>query len=201
MQEHAESETGRERRRLLEGWNSPPNLVTYTRILLVLIFIALDLMAGPWGERRPGMRWTAAVLFILAASTDKLDGWLARRYNQVTELGKLMDPIADKLLICSALIVASVFGELWWCITLLFLVRELGITLLRVLVINKQGRVIAASRAGKYKTLFECIGLGMLMVPLSPVWPWYLVTTRVVILVALALCLYSGAEYLIGMRR
>lgn len=201
MQEHAESETGRERRRLLEGWNSPPNLVTYTRILLVLIFIALDLMAGPWGECRPGMRWTAAVLFILAASTDKLDGWLARRYNQVTELGKLMDPIADKLLICSALIVASVFGELWWWITLLFLVRELGITLLRVLVINKQGRVIAASRAGKYKTLFECIGLGMLMVPLSPVWPWYLVTTRVVILVALALCLYSGAEYLIGMRR
>ena len=201
MQEHAESETGRERRRLLEGWNSPPNLVTYTRILLVLVFIALDLMAGPWGERRPGWRWTAAVLFILAASTDKLDGWLARRYNQVTELGKLMDPIADKLLICSALIVASVFGELWWWVTVLFLVRELGITLLRVLVINKQGRVIAASQAGKYKTLFECIGLGMLMVPLSPVWPWYLVTTRVVILVALALCLYSGAEYVIGMRR
>lgn len=201
MQEHAESETGRERRRLLEGWNSPPNLVTYTRILLVLVFIALDLMAGPWGEHRPGMRWTAAVLFILAASTDKLDGWLARRYNQVTELGKLMDPIADKLLICSALIVASVFGELWWWVTVLFLVRELGITLLRVLVINKQGRVIAASRAGKYKTLFECIGLGMLMVPLSPGWPWYLVATRVVILVALALCLYSGAEYVIGMRR
>lgn len=201
MQEHAESETGRERRRLLEGWNSPPNLVTYTRILLVLVFIALDLMAGPWGEHRPGMRWTAAVLFILAASTDKLDGWLARRYNQVTELGKLMDPIADKLLICSALIVASVFGELWWWVTVLFLVRELGITLLRVLVINKQGRVIAASRAGKYKTLFECIGLGMLMVPLSPVWLWYLVATRVVILVALALCLYSGAEYVIGMRR
>ena len=77
----------------------------------------------------------------------------------------------------------------------------MGITLLRVLVINRQGRVIAASQAGKYKTLFECIGLGMLMVPLSPVWPWYLVTTRVVILVALALCLYSGAEYVIGMRR
>ena len=147
------------------------------------------------------MRWTAAVLFVLAASTDKLDGWLARRYNQVTELGKLMDPIADKLLICSALIVASVFGELWWWVTVLFLVRELGITLLRVLVINKQGRVIAASQAGKYKTLFECIGLGMLMMPLSTVWPWYLVATRVVILVALALCLYSGAEYVMGMRR
>ncbi len=82
---------------LLDGWNSPPNIVTYTRIVLVLVFLGLDIAAGPQGSHSVGMRWAAAILFIIAASTDKLDGWMARKYNQVTELGKLMDPIADNL--------------------------------------------------------------------------------------------------------
>ncbi|MDK7090502.1 CDP-alcohol phosphatidyltransferase family protein, partial [Escherichia coli] len=77
-----------------------------------------------------------AILFIVAASTDKLDGYLARRYNQVTELGKLIDPIADKLLICGAFIVLSIQGEIWWWVTILFLVREIGITVMRFFVID-----------------------------------------------------------------
>ncbi|WP_297317198.1 CDP-diacylglycerol--glycerol-3-phosphate 3-phosphatidyltransferase [uncultured Bifidobacterium sp.] len=198
MQEHAESTTSGGKRSLLDGWNSPPNLVTYTRILLVIVFIVLDVMAGDWGHDNMGLRWTAAILFIIAASTDKLDGWMARRYNQVTELGKLMDPIADKLLICSALIVASLHHEVRWWITVLFLIREIGITLLRVMVINKRGMVIAASRAGKYKTLLQCFGLGMLMVPLGSYWSGYLPLTQAVIILALVLCLYSGGEYLVG---
>lgn len=198
MQEHAESSTPRGKRSLLKGWNSPPNLVTYARIVLVIIFIILDVMAGDWGRDNMRLRWAAAIFFIIAASTDKLDGWMARRYNQVTELGKLMDPIADKLLICSALILAALHHEIWWWVTILFLIREIGITLLRLLVINRQGRVIAASQAGKYKTLFQCLGLGMLMVPLSSVWSWYLPLTRAVIILALVLCLYSGGEYLVG---
>ena len=80
---------------LWAGWSSPPNLVTFSRIILVVVFLGLYIAAGPWGLRNVGMRWAAAVIFFIAASTDKLDGWLARKYNQVTELGKLMDPIAD----------------------------------------------------------------------------------------------------------
>ena len=95
---------------LFDGWNAPPNLVTYSRIVLVVFFLTLDILAGAWGENNLTMRWVAAVLFIIAASTDKIDGWMARKYNQVTEMGKLMDPIADKLLTCGAMIVCSAFG-------------------------------------------------------------------------------------------
>lgn len=210
---------------LLEGWNSPPNLVTYARIVLVLVFLWLDIMAGPWGQGDPWVRFAAAMLFIVAASTDKLDGWMARTFNQVTELGKLMDPIADKLLICSALVVASVFGELQWWITVLFLVREIAVTVMRFFVIDSGGKVIAADKAGKYKTLTQCIGLGMLIMPvwaLSPQikapalvafrgggpafshlgvgvptwWFCYYSLAIVVIQIALILCLYSGYIYI-----
>ena len=160
------------------------------------------------------MRWAAAVLFIVAASTDKVDGWMARKYNQVTELGKLMDPIADKLLTCATLIVAAVFGELgpvWlgWIIVALFLLREVGITVMRFFVIDTGGKVIAASQAGKYKTLCQCIGLAMLMLPMwsltpeglgdTPMWMTvYYIITYALIYLALILCLYSGGEYLVN---
>ena len=66
---------------LFDGWNAPPNLVTYSRIVLVVFFLTLDILAGAWGENNLTMRWVAAVLFIIAASTDKIDGWMARKYN------------------------------------------------------------------------------------------------------------------------
>ena len=198
---------------LFDGWNAPPNLVTYSRIILVVVFLGLYIAAGPWGMNNLGMRWVAAVLFIVAASTDKIDGWMARKYDQVTELGKLMDPIADKLLTCATLVVAAAFGELGapvlgWIVTLLFLVREIGITVMRFFVIDSGGHVIAAAWPGKMKTLFQCIGLSMLMLPVwqfapdtedSPFWlTAYLFVTYLVIYIALMLCLYSGAEYLMG---
>ena len=124
---------------LFDGWNAPPNLVTYSRIVLVVIFLTLDILAGAWGENNLTMRWVAAVLFIIAASTDKIDGWMARKYNQVTEMGKLMDPIADKLLTCGAMIVCSAFGELGWWVTILFLIREIGITVMRFFVMERPG--------------------------------------------------------------
>lgn len=135
---------------LLDGWNAPPNIVTFSRIVLVVIFLALYVMAGAWGTKNTTMRWVAAIIFIIAACTDKLDGWMARKYNQVTELGKLMDPIADKLLTCGTLIVAAIFNEfgnavLGWVVTALFLVREIGITIMRFFVIDTGGKVIAAS--------------------------------------------------------
>ncbi|MFT9283714.1 CDP-alcohol phosphatidyltransferase family protein, partial [Bifidobacterium sp.] len=113
---------------LFDGWNSPPNIVTYVRIVLVVAFLALYVASGRFGSEDLSLRWAATVLFVVAASTDKLDGWMARKYDQVTELGKLLDPIADKLLILAALIVASCFNEIAWWVTALFLIRELGIT-------------------------------------------------------------------------
>lgn len=198
---------------LLDGWNAPPNLVTFSRIILVIVFLVLYVKAGAWGVDNVAMRWAAAVIFIIAACTDKLDGWMARKYNQVTELGKLMDPIADKLLTCGTLIVAAAFNEfgnqiLGWVVTALFLIREIGITVMRFFVIDTGGKVIAASQAGKYKTLAQCIGLAMLMLPMwklagdslqpTPLWMTvYYTIIYALIYLALILCLYSGGEYLV----
>ena len=199
---------------LLDGWNAPPNLVTFSRIILVIVFLVLYVKAGAWGVDNVAMRWAAAVIFIIASCTDKLDGWMARKYNQVTELGKLMDPIADKLLTCGTLIVAAAFNEfgnqiLGWVVTALFLIREIGITVMRFFVIDTGGRVIAASQAGKYKTLAQCTGLAMLMLPMwklagdsmqpTPLWMTvYYTITYALIYLALILCLYSGGEYLVN---
>ena len=199
---------------LLDGWNAPPNLVTFSRIILVIVFLVLYVKAGAWGVDNVAMRWAAPVIFIIAACTDKLDGWMARKYNQVTELGKLMDPIADKLLICGTLIVAAAFNEfgnqiLGWVVTALFLIREIGITVMRFFVIDTGGKVIAASQAGKYKTLAQCIGLAMLMLPMwklagdslqpTPLWMTvYYTITYALIYLALILCWYSGGEYLVN---
>ena len=191
------------------GWNSPPNYVTYARIVLAVIFIGFALAAGPWGQDNHAFRWIAAALFALAAASDKLDGWMARTYGNVTVLGTLLDPIADKLLICSALVIASVFGELNWIVTALFLIREIGITVMRMFVIDDSGKVIAASRAGKYKTFTQCVGLGLLLAPVwllntasaTPMWlTMYYTLTYAFIYIALILCLYSGLAYVLDVR-
>lgn len=188
---------------LFDGWNSPPNIVTYVRIVLVVAFLALYIASGRFGSEDLSLRWAATVLFVVAASTDKLDGWMARKYDQVTELGKLLDPIADKLLILAALIVASCFNEIAWWVTALFLIRELGITLMRFLVIDSGGSVIAASKAGKYKTLFECFAIALLLAPIPALVGLetgpahiYSLFTAAIVYIALILCLYSGGEYL-----
>ena len=182
-------------------WSSPPNLVTLARIILVVVFLGLYIGGGAWGARNIGMRWGAAIVFIIAASTDKIDGWMARKYNQVTELGKLLDPIADKLLTLGALVVAACFnefGNMWigWIVTGLYVVREIGITIMRFFVIDHGGKVIAASQAGKYKTFTLCLGLGLLLIP---VWSFtHAVSQYALIYFSLILCLYSGYEYLRG---
>ena len=193
-------------------WSSPPNLVTLARIVLVVVFLGLYIGGGAWGARNIGMRWGAAIVFIIAASTDKIDGWMARKYNQVTELGKLLDPIADKLLTLGALVVAACFnefGNMWigWIVTGLYVVREIGITIMRFFVIDHGGKVIAASQAGKYKTFTLCLGLGLLLIPVwsfthavsQPAWlPVYIIVAYALIYFSLILCLYSGYEYLRG---
>lgn len=143
------------------AWNLP-NALTVLRMLLVPLFLWLLLRES--GESEPH-RWWAAVVFGLASLTDWLDGDLARRRQLVTNFGKVADPIADKALMGSALIGLSLLGELPWWVTVVILIRELGITALRFWVIRRG--VIAASKGGKLKTTLQAIGLLLLILPLT----------------------------------
>ena len=190
-------------KRIREETMTPANIVTYVRILMVIAIVILLAFAGP--DKSNAERWVAAALFIIAASTDKLDGYLARSRNQVTTLGKLLDPVADKLLICSCLIVLSCFGTVWWWVTVLFLIREGWITILRIYAKRKYAIVAAADFLGKLKTVFECVAVGML---LSPLWAVpkmpiilassYYYLTMIVLAIALCLCFASGASYTVS---
>ncbi|MGO0576990.1 CDP-diacylglycerol--glycerol-3-phosphate 3-phosphatidyltransferase [Ornithinimicrobium panacihumi] len=142
-------------------WNLP-NALTVLRIFMVPVFGWLLLSHG--GEDTT-WRWWALVVFLVATATDWIDGWLARRHALITDFGKLMDPIADKALMGTALIGLSVLGLLPWWVTVVILVREIGITLMRFVVI-KRG-VIPASKGGKLKTVLQAVGLSLLIAPLG----------------------------------
>ena len=171
-----------------------PNIITVVRILLVPVFLWLLLSdAGELGLAR----YLAAVLFVVTIATDALDGHLARSRNLVTDVGKVLDPIADKALIGSALIGLSLLGELWWWVTIVILVRELGITVYRFLALRD--RVIPAGASGKAKTMAQAIGVSLLLLPLWVfVGTWYLWVGWAVMAIALALTIYSGVGYLVA---
>lgn len=138
------------------------NVLTMLRIAIVPVFV-LALFAG--GGHDTGWRIAATVLFALAAITDRFDGQLARKYGLVTDFGKLADPIADKALVGAALIGLSALGDLPWWITIVICAREIGITLLRLVVVRRG--IIPAGRGGKLKTLVQTLAIGVLLLPLS----------------------------------
>ena len=168
------------------------NLITIARILLAPVFVALLLVdAGDDGV----LRYVAGGLFILASATDGIDGYLARRRNLVTDAGKLLDPIADKVLIGGALIALSILGELDWWVTIVILVREVGITVLRFVALSD--RVIAASILGKIKTWVQIIAISFAIVPLwNFVGEWIFTLNFGLMMLAVVITLVSGAEYL-----
>ena len=143
------------------AWNIA-NALTVFRLALVPVFL-LALFAEDGHD--DAWRWAAWGVFALASYTDKVDGQLARSRNLVTAFGKLADPIADKALTGAALIGLSVLGDLPWWVTVLVLVREVGVTLLRFWVIRHG--VIPASRGGKVKTLLQGVAIGLYVLPLS----------------------------------
>ncbi|HXD29173.1 MAG TPA: CDP-diacylglycerol--glycerol-3-phosphate 3-phosphatidyltransferase [Arthrobacter sp.] len=172
------------------------NVLTTLRIIMVPFFV-WALVADD--ERHGALRWIAVALFALAMYTDKLDGDLARSRGLITNFGKIADPIADKLLLGAALVTLSWLGELWWWVTILILVRELGITILRFAVIRRG--VIAASRGGKLKTVTQTAGLGLLLLPVTPEIGWLSVVALVVILLALVITVYTGIDYIVQAAR
>ena len=170
-------------------WNAA-NAVTMARIALVPFFVFALLAQG--GES-VSWRLMAAAIFLLAAVTDRLDGYLARRDNLVTDLGKLLDPIADKLLIGSALIGLSVVGDLPWWVTIVVLARELGITAMRFLVLRYA--VMPASRGGKVKTVLQVVAIGLFLLPLDHLPGVVEVIAVVAMAAAVLVTLATGLDY------
>lgn len=163
------------------------NALTALRILLIPVFVVFLLAHGGHSS---GWREWAFVAFATACVTDLVDGDLARRRNLVTDLGKIADPIADKALTGAALIGLAALGDLPWWVAVVVIVRELGITALRVFVIRHG--VIPASRGGKAKTLVQNIAIGLYVLPLSG---WLASVRFWVMGLALVLTVATGADY------
>lgn len=167
-------------------WNIA-NFLTMLRLLLVPGFVALMLADGGYD---PAMRSFAWAAFAIAMITDLFDGHLARTYDLVTDFGKIADPIADKAIMGAALICLSSLGDLPWWVTVVILGRELGITLLRFVVIRYG--VIPASRGGKLKTLVQGVAVGMYVLALTG----WLATLRFwVMAAAVILTVLTGLDY------
>jgi CDP-diacylglycerol--glycerol-3-phosphate 3-phosphatidyltransferase len=165
------------------------NALTVTRIVLVPVFVVFVLISGMTDTR---WRLAAAVAFFVASLTDYIDGWIARSRNLVTSFGKIADPIADKALTGSALVVLSIYDVLPWWVTVVILVREWGVTALRLWVI-KYG-VIAASKGGKVKTALQILAITWYLCPfphpVDLVADWIMAAAVIVTVV-------TGVDYLI----
>ena len=171
-----------------------PNAITVARILCAPVFLWMLLADGGSGG---ALRWWAAVLFIVAIATDGIDGYLARRYEIVTDLGKLLDPIADKALTGCAFVGLSILGELPWWVTILVLVREIGITIYRFVVVSDH--VLAAAWMGKLKTVAQAVALSLALLPLSTlVGEWIVWVNIVTMWIAVILTVASGVDYVVS---
>lgn len=167
-------------------WNIA-NALTMLRIALVPVFGYLLLHDG---GAQTWWRVAAFVVFAVASITDQVDGQLARSRNLVTDFGKMADPIADKALMGTALVGLSIVGTLPWWLTIVILIREVGITVMRLLVL-KHG-VLPASRGGKLKTLLQAVGIGLFVLPLSG---FFHGAAWVVMIAALVVTVVTGVDY------
>ena len=169
---------------------SLPNLLTVFRILLVPVLVAVLLQAAPHGS------WIAAAVFAAAALTDTLDGYLARSRRSVTNFGKVMDPIADKLLVAAALISLVSLNRVEPWVAMVIIAREFAVSGLRVAA-GAQGVVIPASRLGKVKTITQVAAILALIAVHDAGDLW----VQVLLYTAVATTLASGADYFLNFRR
>jgi CDP-diacylglycerol--glycerol-3-phosphate 3-phosphatidyltransferase len=178
------------------NWNLP-NVLTGLRIVLVPVFgyalLHQDGSSIVW-------RGLAAVVFVVAMVTDKVDGDIARSRGLVTNFGKIADPIADKAMTGMAFVGLSIVGDVWWWVTVVVLLREWSVTLLRLSILSRV--VVAAARSGKVKTVFQVVALTGLCLPLRQVHPplhdvgavsFYVFEAALA--VAVAMTMWSGYEF------
>lgn len=170
-------------------WNLP-NLLTLARLAAVPVVGVLLFL------QTPIMRDLAAIVFVVAAVTDFVDGAIARKRGITTEFGALMDPIADKALITVALVGLSALGDVPWWITIVILVREFGVTALRLSALRYG--VIPASRGGKAKTVAQIIAIAMFLA-VGP--QWWVDVASVVLAVAVILTVVTGVDYVVRVIR
>lgn len=156
--------------------------ITLARIVLIPVFMIVLLL---------GFRIAALVIFIVASCTDFVDGYIARHYDQVSTFGKFLDPLADKLLVFSAMLVFVQWGLMPAWSVMVVLAREFAVTGLRLQAVS-EGRVIAAGWSGKVKTFTTMVGLCIIMVPQIPE-----VVNSVITGVIVITTVYSGAEYFV----
>jgi len=187
-----------------------PNKLTLLRVILIVPFVFVLLAYHQqWGWFQSivgsGMKYmelVALIIFIVASLTDLIDGKIARKYNLVTNFGKFMDPLADKLLVCAAMIVLVEMGRIPSWIVILIMSREFIISGFR-LIASDNGVVIAASYWGKFKTTFQMIMICLMLVMDAPLWSSlgiataYHVVTNIIMWIALALTLISLVDYLV----
>jgi CDP-diacylglycerol---glycerol-3-phosphate 3-phosphatidyltransferase len=178
-----------------------PNKITVSRIFLIPVFLIILLGGFEWGawtlagEELPVTHFIAALIFILASTTDWVDGYYARKYNLVTNLGKFLDPLADKLLVAAAFIglVELGFAPAWMVIVILS--REFAVTGIRAVAAAEDGQVIAASQMGKLKTWIQIIAISALLLHNLP-FEWInLPFATISLWLATLITLYSGWEY------
>ena len=184
------------------SWNLP-NALTVLRILLVPVFVVLLLAAN--GDDAVLRTW-AFVVFAGAMVTDWIDGTLARRWNLITDFGKIADPLADKALMASALIGLWIVGTLPLWVPIVILVRELGITVLRFVIIRWV--VLPASKGGKLKTVLQTVAIGMLILWV-PALVWlphavalgWTIAAWIVLTAAIVVTLVTGVDYCVKAAR
>lgn len=164
--------------------------ITLVRVLLIPFFV-LFLLIAIKNSDLDYLRWVALGIFVIASASDFVDGYIARHYNQVTDFGKFLDPLADKLLVTAAFLVLVEWGRMPSWVVILVLAREFAVSGLRM-VAAANGSVIAAGWSGKVKTASTMIGLiAMMAIPGSVILDW------IVIAVVVITTVYSGAEYFI----
>ena len=177
-----------------------PNKLIILRFLLTIIVIIL-LLAIPFFPEftflilENDVSWfnlIAMIFFVFAAFTDWLDGWLARKNNQVTNFGKLFDPLADKILVNSVLVIFTVYSRIPVWVVLIFIIRDILVDGLRMILTSK-GKILAAGKSGKLKTLFQFIGITLLFIfyPTPPVsWNFNYLTLNSLFLIPLYIGLF-----------
>ncbi len=156
--------------------------ITLVRVVMIPIFMVLLLL---------GYRWAALAVFILASVTDFVDGYVARHYNQVSDFGKFLDPLADKLLVTACMLIFTEWGRMPAWAVMIVLAREFAVTGLRLVAVGN-GRVIAAGWSGKVKTFSTMVGLCVMMAFPGYVWLDWAVTAVITVTT-----LYSGVEYFV----
>ena len=170
---------------------TPANVVTMARIAVVPVF---GWALANAADDAVGWRLAATGLFVIAALTDRLDGYLARSRGQITALGVVLDPIADKLLIGTALVLLSAQDRVAWWMTLVILAREVGITVWRFALLRS--RIVPASRGGKLKTVVQSVAIGLCLLPLTHLPAWVEITAVVAVWLAVVITVVTGVDYL-----